>query len=187
MLLSIILTIENDSEREIILKIYHEYYPLMLYEAERIIKDRGLAEDIVQDSIIKLFEKAATLKDLAAPQLAFYVRMTARNTAINYYNKQTKNPKTISLLGYDDDFTSKLADTDDLPEEKVEREETSRQVTSIINELPEKQRDMLYYKFYLGLSDKEIAAKMDTTANSVHVYISRIKKKLREKFDEWET
>ena len=53
----IIMTIENDSDREFMERLYKNYYPLMKKKAYDITRDNDVVEDIINDATIRLIEK----------------------------------------------------------------------------------------------------------------------------------
>lgn len=78
----------NHSEREFISDLYDKYKKLMYATAQKYISDFSTAEDIVQDSLVKLMKKSENLQTLDGCILAGYVVSTVRNTAINHLIKQ---------------------------------------------------------------------------------------------------
>lgn len=179
MILAIIMAIDDDNDRHLILRIYEEYYPTMINVAFKIVHEKSIAEDIAHDTVIKLINNVEVLRTLSENQKQYYVWLTARSISISYYRKNKKNPQYIPLLGYEDDNAPEAVDPVDSIEDNYEQKESFGELHFIIEQLPKKSQDILYYKFYLDYTDKEIAECIGTTANSIHVMISRIKKKIR--------
>jgi len=55
------------------LRIYRELYPLMKFIAYEIVEDYSTAEDIVQDSIIKLINKVPAFRSFSRVQMVTYI------------------------------------------------------------------------------------------------------------------
>lgn len=60
----------------------------MFYTAQKYISAPNIAEDLVQDSLVKLIEKVDVLRPMSKRTLAGYIVVTIRNTSINYLKKQ---------------------------------------------------------------------------------------------------
>ena len=80
----IILTIENEDDREFMSELYCDFSKLIFSKVYSIVKNREAAEDIVQETVIKLIDKVELLKTLDRRRLASYIIETGRNTAIDY-------------------------------------------------------------------------------------------------------
>ncbi|MDE6580520.1 MAG: sigma-70 family RNA polymerase sigma factor, partial [Ruminiclostridium sp.] len=70
-------------------------------------------------------------------------------------------------------------------ESDLEESELRRAVLSEIKALNEPDREILFRKYYLGESSKEIAARLKMSVSSIDTRTSRAVKKLREKLDDW--
>ena len=68
--------------------IYYETKSLVYYTILQIVKDRSLAEDIMQDTYLKSLEKIHTFK----PTYSFksWIVMIARNLSINEFNRRKR-------------------------------------------------------------------------------------------------
>lgn len=70
-------------------------------------------------------------------------------------------------------------------ESDLEESELRRAVLSEIKALNEPDREILFRKYYLGESSKEIAARLKMSVSNVDARTSRAVKKLREKLEDW--
>ena len=175
----LILAIENDSDREFMITAYIELYSTMKSTAYQIINDYHAAEDIVHDAIAKLIEKIEVIRGLEYFALVSYISRTVRNTAINYYNKQT-NDKQASFYGLDPDETDDHADNLVTPEEVFNINADYEELGMAIRRLPEKERDILYLKYNQQLGDQEIGDIMGIKKNSVREYLTRARRRAKQ-------
>ena len=88
---------------------------------------------------------------------------------------QTKDDETIEVL---DLIVDESANT----ENEITENEMSEKVKEIVNTLPKKQKQVIEYKFYENLKNKEIAEKMKIKEDTVKEYYKIAKKKLKTKF-----
>lgn len=87
MLPIILSTMTDPNDREFIHNLYVNNEKLLLSIALKIVPSLHDAEEVVQESLLKLIGKVATLQKLECCTLTAYVVLTVRNTAFNYMNK----------------------------------------------------------------------------------------------------
>lgn len=125
--------------------------------------DRNAAEDIVQEAFIRLHRSATRIRDpeKAAP----YLRSIVLNLARDHNRRGLMSLRHRSALaaapqarGFEDDV---IAATDDA------------QVVAALRQLPARQRDCLVLRFYLELTEREIAETLGISANSVKTHCRR--------------
>ena len=124
--------------------------PLLSY-ALRLLGDRALAEDALQEAFMKLHTHFA---DVREPRRWLY--RTVHNLAIN---QRRYSGKFISLEPGPDDSASPSIDTTDpqpLPDEQIARWEGIGQVRLSLLTLDERSRELIRLKFIEELSYKEI-------------------------------
>ena len=97
-MLAIIAAIENDFEREFITQIYLTYYKKMRAKAFFIIHDEGEADEIVQESFVKLIEHVQDLMRIDPIKVPVYVMVTVRNISITHWHKAKKEKENQVLI-----------------------------------------------------------------------------------------
>lgn len=121
-----------------------------------IVKDREMAEDIFQESMIKIIRLINAGKyDEKGKFVSWAVRI-ARNLAIDYYRKGKRSPQMIRENEEYDIFNG-IGKVEENVEDRIIKEENARYVRELIKKIPEKQREVLIMRHYGGLSFKEIA------------------------------
>jgi RNA polymerase sigma factor (sigma-70 family) len=126
------------------------------------------AEDVVQDVIETLFEKA----DVTAPiaDLSAYLYRSLRNRVIDLYRRPRRAaelPEELSDLRYE-------------ASDELDREETREELFAAIDELPPAQREVLVATELEGRSFKELAAEWDTPIGTLLARKHRAIRALRE-------
>ena len=117
-----------------------------------IVRERTLAEDVVQGAFVKAYEKMNRF-DETRPFGPWFTKVVV-NDAIK---AASRRERTLSYSSEGEDLISRLADPDSGPEDLAEQEETRRRVWEVLAELPPAQRAVVVQRYYLGMSEKEMA------------------------------
>jgi RNA polymerase sigma factor (sigma-70 family) len=130
-----------------------------------IVKNQQLAEDIFQDTFIKVIRSLQDGKYRDNGKFVSWVIRIAHNLTIDHFRKE-KQFSTFSNEDYEADIfnTRKLADgtiEDILVENQIVHE-----VKLLIEELPEDQKQVILLRHYGGLSFKEIAEQTGVSINT---------------------
>ena len=75
----IILSIENEDDREFMSRLYLDYRKRMFAGILGYVSDRSAAEDVLHEAVVKLIGKVELLRTLDEKRLACYVAETAKN------------------------------------------------------------------------------------------------------------
>ena len=159
------------SFRNDILPLKDKLYRLAL----RITLDSAEAEDIVQDTMIRVWNKRDEWAQFNSIE-AFCLTM-ARNLAID--RSQKSEAQNIELTTE----TQEMSDGS-TPERQLERSEQMDLVRKLINELPEKQRTIIQLRDIEEKSYKEIADVMQLTEDQVKVTLFRARQRIKAKYNE---
>lgn len=141
--------------------------------ALRITFDRAEAEDIVQETMIRVWNKRDEWNELESVEA--YCLTVARNLAIDRSEK--KDSQTMEL-------TTEVEQTPDAssPYDRLVNKERLKLVHRLVGELPEKQRLIMQLRDVEGKSYKEIAAALRLTEEQVKVNLFRARQKVKQKF-----
>lgn len=132
-----------------------------------IVKTRADAEDVVSESFVKLVRFASNFKEDNG--YGFLMRIV-RNTAFDFLRKN-KRTATENI----DDFFS-LADERYSPEKR----EDALLLEKAIKSLPPLEKKMIYYRYYLDLTVREIARETGMSKSAAARALLRAEEKLRE-------
>ncbi len=136
-----------------------------------IVKNSHLAEDIFQDTFIKVIKSLRQGKYQDKGKFVSWVLRIAHNLIIDYYRKQ-KFQKTISNDDSEIDLFNQKKLTDDNVEDLIIHEQILSDVRELMDRLPDDQRNVVYLRHYCGLSFKEIA---DQTGVSINTALGRMR------------
>jgi RNA polymerase sigma-70 factor (ECF subfamily) len=139
----------------------------------RILKDWHRAEDITQETFLRVYKAAKHYKPKARFTTWLY------RIAINLcFDEQRKRARTAVPL--EDAGPAVLAESD---RDAAERKEVVESVKTAVNELPERQRIAVILHRYDGLSHTEIAEVTGWTQSAVESLLVRAYANLREKLN----
>jgi RNA polymerase sigma-70 factor (ECF subfamily) len=129
-----------------------------------IVKDNSLAEDLFQDTFIKVIRTLRQGKYREEGKFLPWVLRIAHNLAVDYFRKANRMSTTSG--GEDFDIFDIIKHSDDSVEEVVVQEEIKTDLKSLIEELPEKQKEVLIMRHYCEMSFKEIAEETNVSINT---------------------
>lgn len=175
MLPIIISTLDNDLDRDFITWLYEEYEPLLFKVAQRFALTQHDVEDIVQDSLERLIKKIPTIRYMERCILSAYIVSTVRNTSIEFLRKEKR--RQVKQRDYDDtSWTMEMQPQLSL-EELLLLAENRQELVSAWGELPELDRVLLEGKYFLGLSDAELAKQIGCQTGSIRMKLTRARRK----------
>ena len=129
------------------------------------VSDKALAEDIFQDTFIKVIKTLKLGKYNEEGKFLPWVMRIAHNLIIDFYRKSNRIPKFTRTDDFD--IFSILCDESGDIETKMVTEQSHKDVVNLIQYLPKEQMDVLKMRIYNELSFKEIAIQTDVSINTV--------------------
>ncbi len=129
-----------------------------------IVKDQGVAEDLLQDVFVKVIHTLNADGYNEEGKFQPWLMRIAHNLAIDYFRKNKRYPTIVMEDGGNIFNTLKFA------EENIEdlqiKEDTFALVRQLIDELPEAQKQVLIMRHYNDLSFQEIAEQTGVSINT---------------------
>ena len=141
--------------------------------ALRITFDRAEAEDIVQETMIRVWSKRDEWHELESVEA--YCLTVTRNLAIDRSEK--KDAQTVELTPEAEEISAASS-----PYDNLVSKERLRLVHKLMNDLPEKQRSIMQLRDIEGKSYKEIATLLRLTEEQVKVNLFRARQKVKQWF-----
>jgi RNA polymerase sigma-70 factor (ECF subfamily) len=159
-------------------KLYDCHYVLLCKIAFAFLKDDFLAQTIVDDLIIHIFEKRETL--IITTSLRSYLVRSVRNRSLNYlqltYKKKVVN---FSEMNVADDWLLSIPDTNDYPHDALIENELEQEIHQSIERLPAECRMILEKSRFDEKKYEDIAAEMNISVNTVKYHIKNALAHLR--------
>jgi len=129
-----------------------------------VVKNRDLAEDIFQDTFIKVIRSLQSGTYKEEGRFVSWVMRISHNLIIDYYRKE-KHLKTVSNDNGDLVLnSSKFSDI--TIEESIVTNQIHHDVKKLIDHLPEEQKEVMVLRFYYDMSFKEIAEYTNVSINT---------------------
>lgn len=153
----------DEARREFVEEVYHAEAVNLVRLARIFTDDRTGAEDIVQEAFIRLFHASDRIAD--PKKSAAYVRSIVLNLARDH------NRRGLMSLRHQDAMVDDRAPTQ--PDDEVTRSESHTEVLEALAQLSPRQRDCLVLRFYMELSEREIASTLQISPNSVKTHCRR--------------
>jgi len=129
------------------------------------IKNQQLAEDLFQETFIKVIQSLRSGKYKDNGKFLSWVIRIAHNLVIDHFRKE----KQMNAISNDDSevdlFNSKKLSDSNI-EELIIDGQIKSEIRTLINELPDDQREVVLLRHYGGLSFKEIADQTDVSINT---------------------
>lgn len=129
-----------------------------------MVKDQYLAEDLFQETFIKVIDTMRSGKYNEEGKFAPWVMRIAYNLCIDYFRKVKRSPGIVTGDG-DDIF--KFLRFDEAP--RVDHHETERveaKLKELIEQLPEEQKEVVMLRCFFDFSFKEIAEYTQVSINT---------------------
>lgn len=130
-----------------------------------IVKNQSLAEDIFQDTFIKVIKSLKEGKYKDNGKFVSWVIRIAHNLTIDHFRKE-KQINTYSNEDYEADIFNSKKLSENTVEDLMVESQIIREVRLLIDELPEDQKQVILLRHYGGLSFKEIADQTDVSINT---------------------
>ena len=171
-------------------KILKDFEPLIKASIKKYFINNSSFEDAFQDGILKMLELLESFDSTGKISLECYLKYQMKFFYMQKYTKQKNLLKNLSVYTVKNENDKQIneiynvADENENVEEKIFECERNKAIKNIILTLPEKQRKVVYYKFFNNLKNKEIAKKMYIKEDTVKEYYKIAKKKLKKLFKE---
>jgi RNA polymerase sigma-70 factor (ECF subfamily) len=164
----------RSGNRESFAIIFHTYYEPLYQFAGKFVNDTQIAEDIVQNVFTQLWRERENRN--IERNLKAYLYKMVYNHALNYIKREKR---TISIN--ETDMLS--ADSNDSPEELLDRKELQLKVQQAIEKLPQKCGQIYRMKRYDHLRYNEIAEILGVSINTVKTQMKRALQSLLEQLE----
>lgn len=147
--------------------LYKKYAPKVFnYLWYRVGHQKEVAEDLMQEVFMRAYKNLPDFH-LRSHSYYSYLLTIAHNLLANYYRK----PKVVSFLEAISEAPIEIT-------QDIEKKMEAQHLWQAIQQLPQKDKDVLLLKYQKELPIKEIAYITNKTENAVKLALSRTRKKL---------
>ena len=165
--------------------LYDRYAPRVYGLCLRILTESQLAEDILQEVFVRVWERAS-LFEQSRGSVAAWVMGITRNSCIDQLRRMQARPVAAEPNGASDalPFEESLAsEGSDVPG-LAARNERARLVRRAVAELTPDQQRVIDLSYFKGYTRREIARQLNWPEGTVHTRARLALQKLRQRLDE---
>lgn len=158
--------------------LFKNHYDELCRYAFSILKDQDVAEDVVQQLFIKLWEKRSTIGEIE--NVRSYLFRSTFNMSLNEQKRMQRMPKREEYSAQN--VSLQLSDH---ANNLIESKELQERIGAAMMVLPEKCRDVFHLSRNEQLSYKEIAEQMNISIKTVENQVGKALKIMREELKEY--
>jgi len=156
--------------------LYDRYSRTVFGVGVKLLGDRSLAEELVQEVFLKVWRSSHTF-DSSRGSFSTWLYRVTRNLASDSYRKRTRRVNPVSDK---DSYISATRDSSPGPQEIVDDSWLSWRISRALEELDPSHREVIELAYYQGLSQREISRRTGVALGTVKTRTSRALKRLRE-------
>lgn len=155
--------------------IFKKFYGALCFFSTRLTSDRAAAEEIVQDILLKLWNKRSDFNQFN--ELKAFLYISTRNACLNYLDKENRKLRRFKTLDIKEALEPGIVN-------EIIYTEVLREISTEISLLPEQCGKIIRMIFEEELKPREIAEKLHITVSTVYNQkmrgLSILKKRLSE-------
>ena len=147
-------------------RLYALTHAKLLGVALRILKDRALAEDVLQESYVKVWRHAASYNPAIASPMTWMATI-ARHGAIDALRK-----RQLEAIGSEEELAT-IASSDPDPVEEMHLARLRPKALAAFAKLPEEKRRLIMLAYLRDRSRQELSVRFGVPANTVKTHLRR--------------
>lgn len=159
-------------DEETYISLFREYYVALCSYARRYVGRKDVAEEIVSDTFLKIWENKETLR--INTSIKSYLFQAVCNNSLYYLRRLKKD------LVLDDFFQSTESENigfalvaEDIDEQSLTMDNIHSKIVEAVNLLPEQQQRAFRLKRFEGKKNKEVAEIMGLSIKTVEMHLSK--------------
>jgi RNA polymerase sigma-70 factor (ECF subfamily) len=163
----------GEGEQQAFAEIYNRYWDKLLAIAFNHTRDTTVAEDIVQNIFVNLWERRNSLQ---IANLEHYLAVAAKFAVFKeYYRKQKREAGMLDRLS---------VRQEEAIDEQINAKFLEEYIYGIVEQLPQKCRLVFQYSRIKHLNISEISGKMGITTKTVEAHLTKALKAIRQELGE---
>jgi RNA polymerase sigma-70 factor (ECF subfamily) len=159
-------------------ELYDRYGRLTFSLVLRVVRDAGIAEDLVQETFLRVWNRVAGF-DAEKGAIAPWLLAVARNRAIDYLRSVAGRERN-ALEFEETDHPALYVDM----ERDILASDKTRAIQGAMRKLPENQRQVIELAYFEGLSQTEMAERLGQPLGTVKTWVRTALKHLRDELAE---
>lgn len=155
-------------------RLFDEFYVPLCRFCMRLVVDRAVAEDIVQELFVYLWEKRERIA--FGGSIRSYLFTSVKNRSLNYLKKHDSNSLSIDIEKLHEQTNNEGYLS---AEELIDGDEMEKTVEKAIAGLPLKCRTIFSMKRFGGMTNKEISDQLEISVKTVEAQMTIAIRKLK--------
>jgi len=159
--------------------LFRMFYSRLLSFAQSYLRDTVVAENMVQDAFLLLWERREMLRQDSNIQA--WLLTVVKNNILNYIERQKRQTKIENTYAERTirEMELRISSLKDCDPEYVFSAEVTEIIRKALSSLPEQCRKVIIMSRFDQMSNKEIAEKLNISVKGVEYHITNALKKLR--------
>jgi RNA polymerase sigma-70 factor (ECF subfamily) len=166
----VLVTLYKNGNEDAFAQLVHRHSSRIYTTIYLIVKDQYIAQDLLQDTFIKVVDTIKTGRYNEEGKFLPWVMRIAHNLAIDHFRREKRYPTILMEDG------SSVFNTIEFSEESIESQrilkETHVRLRELIQQLPDPQKEVLLMRHYMQMSFQEIA---EATGVSINTALGRMR------------
>lgn len=158
--------------------LYDRYARVVYATALRMLRNTEMAEDIVQETFWRVWRRSASFA-VGRGQVAGWIFGIAHNLCIDELRRQRSRPITVQSEREDQAMFEQPDEQNDVVGEAIARERR-RMILRALAQIPPEQREVLELAYFGGLSQSEIAQRLNSPIGTVKTRTRLALQKMRD-------
>jgi RNA polymerase sigma-70 factor (ECF subfamily) len=159
--------------------LYDRHASVVLGLLLKIIEDRPLAEDVLQETFWRVWQSASTYQPERGSFTSWLFRI-ARNLAIDAFRRRNVRPQALNSIQEDEPILEQIPDTGAEVLEQVRVSIQNQQIRKSLASLPGAQRQVIELAYFYGMTRQEIAQATGEALGTIHTRARLALQRLRE-------
>jgi RNA polymerase sigma-70 factor (ECF subfamily) len=152
-------------------ELYNRYYKKVFQKCLSLVKDPDEAFDLAQEALLKAFDHLKNFRKDSSFSTWLYI-IAHRHCLLALRKKNKNGVQSTEAL---DEEADRLAENSDEVERRIESETI---MFSLINQLPEADKELLFLKYREGESIESLQEKLQLSTSAIKMRLKRSKEKL---------
>lgn len=156
--------------------VYRQHFGPLFGYGMKLRPDETLVQDAIHDVFVSIWQGRGGLSD--TDSIRYYLLSSLKRRILRHLGKQlvlTDDPADL--------FDAPSASPEDDLIGKQSDQQRRARLAGVMSELPPRQREVLYLRYYHGLDTRETADIMSLSVNSAYVLLSKALKYLKDNSD----
>ena len=163
--------LSSEDKCDLINELFSQYRQKMYKQALSMVEKPEDAEDMLQIAFLKIIRHLEKISRMPAEGREGYLIKAIKRICFDY-NKKKKKCTYIS------DIDESVIDVGSLVTDAAVLNMSVNEIKEALNDLSERDRNILYFKLFEGYKAKDIAEKLKIPTRNINVYIKRANDRL---------